>query len=222
MKTQHNKMKSTITLVASLIIGLTLMAPTGVFANVNATTPSHVVHPLPQLSSTENQAIISTALSAPGLQNWSHEWKYVSMGFGSNNKLGSDFQWQYALVTLKAPSSSAPVSCDIDWWAYVEIDMTTMKVISTNYPTMESHICHGDVLGGPAVKSLDLNNTEFSYIRSKIDSPLKQIQSGIATNNVICNTGLQLIIKAEDGSPACVTPNTANILAERGWAKSLK
>ena len=220
MKTQNNKVKSVTTLVASLIMGLALISPTGVFPNVSATTHSHV-HPLPQLSSSENQAIINTALSAPGLQSWSHGWKYVTMGFGSNNKLDPDFQWQYALVTLKAPSSSAPVSCDIDWWAYVEIDMTTMKVISTKYPTMESHICHGDELGGPATKRLDLNNTEFSYVQSKIESPLKQIQSGITTNNVICNTGLTLIIKSEDGSPACVKPQSAQKLLMRGWAQEI-
>jgi len=52
-------------------------------------------------------------------------------------------------------------------------------------------------------------------------SPLKQIQSGIAVNNVLCNVGLHLIIKTEDGSPACVKPTTANILIERGWATSI-
>jgi hypothetical protein len=50
-----------------------------------------------------------------------------------------------------------------------------------------------------------------------IDSPLKQVQSGIATKNVKCNTGFQLIFKAKDNSPACVKPQTAQKLVERGW-----
>lgn len=50
-------------------------------------------------------------------------------------------------------------------------------------------------------------------------SPLKQFNSGIAPNNVTCNSGLQLIIKAEDGSPACVGPENVANLVERGWAK---
>ncbi len=29
--------------------------------------------------------------------------------------------------------------------------------------------------------------------------------------------GLQLVVKAEDGSPACVKPETSKILVERGW-----
>jgi hypothetical protein len=28
-----------------------------------------------------------------------------------------------------------------------------------------------------------------------------------------------LILKAKDGSPACVKPETSKILVERGWAK---
>lgn len=51
-------------------------------------------------------------------------------------------------------------------------------------------------------------------------SPLEQFNSGIASNDVTCNSGLQLIIKAEDGSPACVTSNTAQKLMERGWTKN--
>ncbi|WP_166390018.1 hypothetical protein [Candidatus Nitrosotalea sp. TS] len=50
-------------------------------------------------------------------------------------------------------------------------------------------------------------------------SPLKQFNSGIAPNNITCNSGLQLIIKAEDGTPACVRPENVANLVERGWAK---
>ena len=56
---------------------------------------------------------------------------------------------------------------------------------------------------------------------SVVPSPLKQFKAGIVVQNVICKAGLQLIIKAEDGSPACASPNTAGILIERGWAKSI-
>ncbi len=55
----------------------------------------------------------------------------------------------------------------------------------------------------------------------QIISPLKQFKLGIA-KNVKCIDDLTLVIKAEDGSPACVKPDTANILIERGWAKALQ
>jgi hypothetical protein len=50
-----------------------------------------------------------------------------------------------------------------------------------------------------------------------IGSPLKQVQSGIATKDVKCNAGFQLIFKAEDDSPACVKPDAAFRLQARGW-----
>src|SRR3989442_8502008 len=50
-----------------------------------------------------------------------------------------------------------------------------------------------------------------------IMSPLEQSKSGIKTENIVCKGGLQLVIKSEDGSPACVTSTTAQKLCERGW-----
>lgn len=51
--------------------------------------------------------------------------------------------------------------------------------------------------------------------------PLKQFKLGIKPSYVQCRSDLQLIVKSEDGSPACVKPDTANILIERGWAESI-
>ena len=51
-------------------------------------------------------------------------------------------------------------------------------------------------------------------------SPLVQFKSGIAANNVKCQQGLQLVIKADNGSPACVKPDTVTKLVEWGWAKT--
>lgn len=56
-----------------------------------------------------------------------------------------------------------------------------------------------------------------AHISSIRDSPLKQFKSGISAENVQCNTNLVLIFKIEDSSPACVRPQTARILMERGW-----
>lgn len=48
-------------------------------------------------------------------------------------------------------------------------------------------------------------------------SPLKQMQSGVSAEAVVCNEGLELIIKASDGSAACVMPSTVSKLIARGW-----
>jgi hypothetical protein len=50
-------------------------------------------------------------------------------------------------------------------------------------------------------------------------SPNKQTDLGFMFYNVQCKEGLELIFK-QDNSPACVKPETASKLIERGWAKS--
>jgi hypothetical protein len=50
--------------------------------------------------------------------------------------------------------------------------------------------------------------------------PLQQIKDGIPVSKVKCNASFVLIIKSDNGMPACVMPETAKILAERGWTKS--
>ncbi len=52
--------------------------------------------------------------------------------------------------------------------------------------------------------------------------PLKQFSSGIAANDVKCQQDLQLVIKSEDGSPACVTQQTAQKFVERGWGWAMQ
>jgi plastocyanin/predicted secreted protein len=51
-------------------------------------------------------------------------------------------------------------------------------------------------------------------------APLKQIKSGVSVDNVHCDVDLVLVIKTEDGSPACVKSDTATKLFARGWAQS--
>jgi len=52
----------------------------------------------------------------------------------------------------------------------------------------------------------------------KILPPLKQVKSGVAPKAVQCKQGFTLILKAEDGSPACVDPMVSQILLQRGWS----
>lgn len=47
--------------------------------------------------------------------------------------------------------------------------------------------------------------------------PLEQVKSGIHANEIQCKQGFVLVIKAEDGSPACVYSQVAQILIQRGW-----
>lgn len=71
-------------------------------------------------------------------------------------------------------------------------------------------------------ESRDITSISFQVGKWNWDSLSRQVESGISTQHVVCKSNLQIvIIKAEDGSPACVKPDTSNILIERGWAKSV-
>lgn len=52
------------------------------------------------------------------------------------------------------------------------------------------------------------------------ESPLKQFKSGIPIEEIKCKEGLELIFKSSNRNPACVKPETAIKLVERGWAES--
>ena len=53
-------------------------------------------------------------------------------------------------------------------------------------------------------------------------SPKKQLEFGVTPVDIICKEGLELIFKYADSSPACVTPETAEKLIERGWTSNEK
>ncbi|MDC8451599.1 MAG: hypothetical protein LV477_01670 [Candidatus Nitrosotalea sp.] len=60
-----------------------------------------------------------------------------------------------------------------------------------------------------------------SHVQAYTLSPLKQIKSGVNVKNIKCNDDLHLVIKKENGSPACVKVDTSKVLLERGWARSV-
>jgi hypothetical protein len=63
------------------------------------------------------------------------------------------------------------------------------------------------------------NSTSSTPVAAKPSMllPLQQVKSGVAPKDVQCKSGFTLIFKAEDGSPACVDPTVAQVLAQRGW-----
>ncbi|MGI0007036.1 MAG: hypothetical protein ACREAR_03445 [Nitrosotalea sp.] len=60
----------------------------------------------------------------------------------------------------------------------------------------------------------------FAISKSGMLSPLEQFRSGTNAKQVECMTGLQLVIKSENNSPACVLPSSVSVLMTRGWAST--
>lgn len=63
------------------------------------------------------------------------------------------------------------------------------------------------------------NDTGTKLLTESLLSPLKQFKSGISALDVKCPSNYALVIKSEDGSPACVRPLTVKVLSEVGWTK---
>jgi carboxymethylenebutenolidase len=49
-------------------------------------------------------------------------------------------------------------------------------------------------------------------------SPLKQLHDEINPPDVICNDGLELVLKQSTGQSACIKPQSVSKLIQRGWA----
>lgn len=54
----------------------------------------------------------------------------------------------------------------------------------------------------------------------EIKSPKKQMDDGVAPNDVVCKEGLDLLIKTSDGSAACVKSSSVETLIARGWGST--
>ena len=61
---------------------------------------------------------------------------------------------------------------------------------------------------------------ETMMMTPQIKSPKKQMNEGVEAGAVVCNEGLQLIIKTSTGSAACVKSSSVEILLARGWGST--
>ncbi len=58
-------------------------------------------------------------------------------------------------------------------------------------------------------------------INADVESPRKQMKTGISAGEVICRNGLELVIRT-NGIPSCVKPETVDIMQERGMLINTK
>jgi protein-disulfide isomerase len=62
-----------------------------------------------------------------------------------------------------------------------------------------------------------LSLSVLSVNAQDISSPRQQMASGVAVNDVVCKSGLVLMVRTTNGSAACVTSSTSMKLSETGW-----
>ncbi len=59
--------------------------------------------------------------------------------------------------------------------------------------------------------------SEKQIISDTLMTPRAQMLAGLTANQVMCKDGLNLVIKAADGTPACIKASTVYKLIERSW-----
>jgi len=73
-----------------------------------------------------------------------------------------------------------------------------------------NHVMKNDTMKVPMVNDMMMGHDIFP-------SPFKQFKNGALAQDVKCRGSFSLVFKASDGSPACVSPQTALSLVARGW-----
>ena len=67
------------------------------------------------------------------------------------------------------------------------------------------------------VLGLFLSPSISSVNAQEIMSPLQQMASGVAANDVVCKSGLVLMIRSTNGAATCVKSSTSMKLSDAGW-----
>jgi hypothetical protein len=132
--------------------------------------------------------------------------------------LGTDGPNGIIQISLVDPNDKTVSSIQVNSDNIGQFSSDALKIpINAVSGIWEINATHGVAQGSQTIKVISLNNTVSTMM-----SPLQQFKSGIEAKNVVCKQNFELIFKAEDGSPACVKPDTASILIGRGWAKALQ
>lgn len=121
----------------------------------------------------------------------------------------ADIQIPRNLLDSKMGQSDRPFTVMVDG------NMTQIQEIETTNTTRTIHVplrggLYSPDNGGRIIITGTTPTPEFP-------SPLQQLESGIASKDVHCKEGLQLVIKSEDGSPACVTDSGMGRMTRQGW-----
>jgi hypothetical protein len=93
------------------------------------------------------------------------------------------------------------------------------EIATTSYSrTLQIDIPYDPIPDVQGIWDIKIAGTTFLRSNATNLSPLQQFKSGIAANNVKCQQDLQLVIKSEDSSPACVKLASVKKLVLLQWA----
>lgn len=187
-----------------------------------------------QILDIEKGKIINTF--AGGHPRWSQDDNTLlysiptNTGYSTNGPLKSMTYVNLLDVNSNKTTNMDTVSIGIDDLSLSNDSKTVFYVMKIPYPYDFLNFTSG-------IYEIDLNRDEHNSLPSpmcegcffpanetklKIDSPLQQFKSGILASKVVCKQGFQLILKREDGSPACLNPeDVVKLASQRMWGLAI-
>ena len=140
-----------------------------------------------------------------------------------STEFGGEFGKQYVLVVYPSSYSNNPL--ELSAWVLDTSHNVTVRDSKMNQIFVDPTQLTKFIVSLPdELTNDDLKNLVQESFAEKSQlyfSPKKQLELGIAPENVVCNDGLELIFKSSDSSPACVKPATAEKLIQRGWKSEI-
>ncbi|BDQ30541.1 DUF4377 domain-containing protein [Nitrosopumilus zosterae] len=150
-------------------------------------------------------------------ENSSWEYFYDSIK-GFDFVEGKSYKISVKVIDVENPPADAPNK------KYELVEILETKSYSRHIPYNDicapgfvslGEICVLNDRCGPGAypgKICVMDGVKQPYLR-----PTQQGNAGIAAYDVICAEGLNLVFKSHDGSPACVSIDSAKSLKDRGW-----
>jgi hypothetical protein len=154
-----------------------------------------------------------------GHPRWSQDDKLLysiptNAGYYSDGPLKSRTYVNLLDVNNNKTTNIDTVSMGINDLALSSDSRTVFYVIKIPYPYDFLNFTSG-------IYKIELNHdVDSQSTLTHMETPLQQFKSGIKPQDVKCKENFMLVTKASDHSPACVKPVTAQVLFERGWAKT--
>jgi len=146
----------------------------------------------------------------------------------SDNDLSVKLRTHAGLVKVSL-ATDQPYEDKSIYEAIIKQDVTFAQIqiesLSTSNPSLyqksfDLRECEGSDIVITEPEKLPLQVIQQISLMSSIlenISPRNQIALGLAPDSVVCKAGLELMFKASNGSPACVTNETLEKLIQRGW-----
>src|SRR5574337_405153 len=109
-------------------------------AAVSENIPGPNFPPTPELQQSQKDAYMAIAMTVPGIKAWSDKWQFVTQDYVGTTVPTS--QWTNMILHLHLPANvAAQKTCVNVWDALVNIDLSTNKIVASDFPSINS-VCN--------------------------------------------------------------------------------